>query len=962
MRKTAILLALAALGATAAPATALAPGSTVLVDRPTGFGELPFDGQNDASLGDHSMSADGCFVVYASRSDDLVGSDEDSAENVYRQNRCAPGTPPVQVNRTAAGEPGRPTSRSYGPTISADGRYVAFHTTAYNLHPYAGDFRPQVLVKDMQTGALILASRETGPNGAPLQSGADGAVISGNGEAVVFRATGLLDASNVDGAADETDVYVRFLASSETRMVSVATAGARGGGASFVDIDHSGRNVAFTTLNRLDAAADTDTAIDAYVRRAIGQTDEATRLVSLAGGGQPAGADSAIDVAVAGGLVAYTNGTGAFLSDCSAACGTAARLDQPLQGGSNAASDFQPYFPPGGGVPTHVFWTTRAPLAADPDASADLYRAPVGGGPVSLMTAGVSQGDVFAGSSSTGGSVIVFDSLASDLAGTGGRVQGVFARVGTVTRSLMALAGITPRAPLAGDAELPRLHAASEDGRFVVFTSNAVGLGAPLGTEGRPVGQVYVRDVVTGQTKLVSVGSSGAPQNAESDFRSPPSIDAAGRRVVFPSKATNLVPGVTDGLEHVYLRDLATGVTALVDRTADGSAAASGAERPQISGDGTKVAFLSGSPDLPGGQAGTRHAYVADLTTGRIALVDRATGGAVANASASEVELSYTGTRVAFTSRASNLGGPANSLGDVYVVDRAAGTTTWASKPAGTAPAQRFAGQPSLSHDGTRIVFTEGELNNGTAVFLRDLGAASPVLVSEPNDRSGRDPVLSGDGKRVALFIDGSPVLRELATGALQRLDLRNGSSEPGRLYGHAVSLSGNGACAVLASRSDDLVSPSYGPDYGHIFVRSLGAACAPAPAGGGGTSVGGAADSTAPLVSRARALPNRFAVAARRTARSAAVRAGGLARGTRFAFKLSEAASTRIRIKGRRRGRALVLTRARTRAGANRIRFSGRVGRRILRPGVYRATITATDAAGNRSKPARVRFRVVRG
>jgi hypothetical protein len=45
--------------------------------------------------------------------------------------------------------------------------------------------------------------------------------------------------------------------------------------------------------------------------------------------------------------------------------------------------------------------------------------------------------------------------------------------------------------------------------------------------------------------------------------------------------------------------------------------------------------------------------------------------------------------------------------------------------------------------------------------------------------------------------------------------------------------------------------------------------------------------------------------------------------------------------------------------AGVSRVAFSGRIGK--LRPGRYRATLIATDAAGNRSRPKRVAFRVAR-
>jgi hypothetical protein len=106
---------------------------------------------------------------------------------------------------------------------------------------------------------------------------------------------------------------------------------------------------------------------------------------------------------------------------------------------------------------------------------------------------------------------------------------------------------------------------------------------------------------------------------------------------------------------------------------------------------------------------------------------------------------------------------------------------------------------------------------------------------------------------------------------------------------------------------------------------------------------------------------------------------------GTVFRYSLSEAARVSLTFErslpGRRVGRGCrrparrlrsrprctrwvragaAITRAGA-AGANRLAFSGRVGRKALRPGAYRGTLVATDAAGNASKRAILRFRVVR-
>ena len=82
---------------------------------------------------------------------------------------------------------------------------------------------------------------------------------------------------------------------------------------------------------------------------------------------------------------------------------------------------------------------------------------------------------------------------------------------------------------------------------------------------------------------------------------------------------------------------------------------------------------------------------------------------------------------------------------------------------------------------------------------------------------------------------------------------------------------------------------------------------------------------------------------------------------GTAFVFTLNRAATVSISIKRLRRGARVVKLKRPSRAGGNRVRFTGRVGRRTLRPGRYRATLTAVDATGARSQARAVTFRIVR-
>jgi hypothetical protein len=150
------------------------------------------------------------------------------------------------------------------------------------------------------------------------------------------------------------------------------------------------------------------------------------------------------------------------------------------------------------------------------------------------------------------------------------------------------------------------------------------------------------------------------------------------------------------------------------------------------------------------------------------------------------------------------------------------------------------------------------------------------------------------------------------------------------------------------------------------------------------------AADVNAPGVTGYRVGARRFTVT--RTATPADAVASGVPHGTSFTYTLSEAARARLTIAraetGVRVGRACrkrtrkllaqlkrkkqrvrnctryvrvgVLTRT-SRQGANRVAFSGRIGRRALKVARYRTTLVATDGAGNASAPRNVTFQVVR-
>jgi hypothetical protein len=143
-----------------------------------------------------------------------------------------------------------------------------------------------------------------------------------------------------------------------------------------------------------------------------------------------------------------------------------------------------------------------------------------------------------------------------------------------------------------------------------------------------------------------------------------------------------------------------------------------------------------------------------------------------------------------------------------------------------------------------------------------------------------------------------------------------------------------------------------------------------PAPLPGGSPPPKGALppvlDVTRPVLSKLSLSRRVFRVARGATPRTAArKRSRPTPAGTRVRYTLSEAATVRFviqwQVAGRKRYKAAGALVRKAGAGANRLAFTGRVGRRRLVAGRYRLNVTATDPAGNRSKVKRVAFRIVR-
>jgi len=229
---------------------------------------------NSASAGS-SISADGRFVAFYSIASNLVAGDTNGTWDIFVRDRSSGTTERVSV--ATGGAQGNLASGS--PSISADGRFVAFGSGASNL--VAGDTNgvADVFVHDRQNGSTVRASLGTG--GAEGDGDSPNGRISASGRFMAFYsvATNLVsgDANGV------SDVFVRDLQSATTERVSLASGGVQGNSASDrCSISADGRFVAFYSSASNLVAGDANGAYDVFVHdRQSGTTER----VSVDSGG-----------------------------------------------------------------------------------------------------------------------------------------------------------------------------------------------------------------------------------------------------------------------------------------------------------------------------------------------------------------------------------------------------------------------------------------------------------------------------------------------------------------------------------------------------------------------------------------------------------------------------------------------------------------------------------------------------
>lgn len=283
-------------------------------------------------------------------------------------------------------------------------------------------------------------------------------------------------------------------------------------------------------------------------------------------------------------------------------------------------------------------------------------------------------------------------------------------------------------------------------GAVAAFTSRATNL-----AEGDTNKAADVFVSVLGTLARASVAPDGSPADGAS---SEPDLSADGRLLVFSSAADNLVPGDDNKRRDVFVRDIASGTTSLVSAARSGGGANGASRAPAISPDGRYVSYTSEASNLVARDRNrVADVFVTDLRTGTTSLASVGARRRQQNASVGRPfqqvsDVSRGGRYVVFDSDATNLvRGDRNGRTDVFVRDRRRGRTRRVSLATTDQEAAGDSFTPRISPDGRWVAFVSAADNLvpgdavGMDVFLRDLRDHTTTIVdvSSRGERRGRE-------------------------------------------------------------------------------------------------------------------------------------------------------------------------------------------------------------------------------
>ncbi|HXQ35468.1 MAG TPA: hypothetical protein VN843_15730, partial [Anaerolineales bacterium] len=439
--------------------------------------------------------------------------------------------PPVPPGPMSPGDTVRVSTNSSGgqtlggdssyPTISVDGRYVAFNSNATNLVWGDTNGNHDVLFRDLQTGITRRVSISS--NGAQANGDSNFPFISANGRYVTFNST----ASNLvpDDTNGMQDVFVHDIQTGITTRASVNSSGVQGNNSSYnPSISDDGRYITFISAASNLVSGDTNGRDDIFVYDMLSGV---TRRVSVASNGAQANKASGFP---------SISGNGGYITFYSDATNL-------VSGDTNGKADVFVY-----DLQTAV--TTRVSIRSNGAQTTNDSTRPFISADGRYIAYESWDPSILPDDTNTVWDIFVYDM-----------------QTGTTTAASVNSSGL-----LGNNYSVEATM--SPDGRYITFYSGATNL---VSGDTNGVEDIFVHDRQSGTTTRISVDSSGAQSNNSSNSAS---ISADGQYIVFYAYATNLVTGDTNGRTDVFIHRQSDVVPATVTPTFTPTATSTPSQTP----------------------------------------------------------------------------------------------------------------------------------------------------------------------------------------------------------------------------------------------------------------------------------------------------------------------------------------------------------------------------------------------
>ncbi len=392
--------------------------------------------------------------------------------------------------------------------------------------------------------------------------------ISDDGEIVAFEsgATNLVSGDTNSG----NDIFVRDRQSGLTTRISVASDGTQANAGSMRPaVSADGSVIAFESYATNLVSGDTNNRPDIFVHN---RQTGATKRVSVASGGAEGSQFSAVSAISADGFTVAFQSQSALTPD-----------------DTNGEFDIFVH-------DTRTGVTTRVSVASDGTQGNGESQKPGLSSDGRWVVFASDSSNLVSGDTNNTYDVFVHDRDADS--------DSIFDEAGAIVtvRISVNTGGAQGNAQSLGPSM-------STDGRWIAFYSAAANL---VSGDSNGLGDVFVHDRETGETKRVSVSSGGAQANGQGSV---PSLSPEGRFVAFSTSASNLVGGDSNGVSDVFLHDTLSGQTYLISHNAGGAAGNNYSYLPALSRDAATVGMLSQASNLISGDGnGVVDVFAADVS------------------------------------------------------------------------------------------------------------------------------------------------------------------------------------------------------------------------------------------------------------------------------------------------------------------------------------------------------------